>query len=54
LRTFGNGWPVTDFLERFRHCRLAGVKLSMLQPLDVWNPFELLIERDSSAAARGG
>jgi Polysaccharide pyruvyl transferase len=49
---FGNGWPVTDFLERFRHCKLAGLNLSMLQPTDVWNPFDLLLERDSSAAAR--
>jgi hypothetical protein len=24
----------------------------MLQPLDEWNPFDLLLERDSSATAR--
>jgi hypothetical protein len=49
---FGNGWPVTDFLERYRACRLVGVNLSMLEPLEVWNPFELLLERDSDRTAR--
>src|SRR5688572_13938709 len=36
---FGNGWPVTELLDRFSHCRLIGVNLSLLQSLDVWNPF---------------
>lgn len=45
---FGNGWPVTDLLNHFPNCRLLGVNLSLMQPLDVWNPFSLLIERDSS------
>ena len=45
---FGNGPPITDLLPRFDHCRLVGVNLSMLQPLDVWNPFHILLERDSS------
>jgi hypothetical protein len=49
---FGNGWPVTDFLARFAGRRLVGVNLSMLQPLDEWNPFDVLIERDSSRTAR--
>jgi hypothetical protein len=49
---FGNGWPVTDFLARFAGSRLVGVDLSMLQSLDEWNPFDLLLERDSSRAAR--
>jgi len=48
----GNGWPVTDFLARFSGHRLVGVNLSMLDPLDAWNPFHLLIERDSSRASR--
>jgi hypothetical protein len=46
---FGNGWPVTEMLERFAHCRLIGVNLSLMQSLEVWNPFALLLERDSSA-----
>jgi hypothetical protein len=48
---FGNGWPLTEFLPRFAGCRLVGLNLSMLEPLDVWNPFDLLFERDSSARA---
>jgi hypothetical protein len=49
---FGNGEPVTAFLERFTGARLIGVNLTMLQPLGEWNPFDLLLERDSSAIAR--
>ncbi|MHC4947367.1 MAG: polysaccharide pyruvyl transferase family protein [Planctomycetota bacterium] len=49
---FGNGPPLTDLLRRFAHCRLVGVNVSMLDPLEAWNPFDLLLERDSSAAAR--
>jgi hypothetical protein len=49
---FGNGPPLTDFLPRFSQCRLIGVNLTMLEPLDVWNPFALLLERDSSAMCR--
>ncbi len=43
----GNGPPLTDLLDRFAGSRLVGVNLSMLQPLDEWNPFNVLIERDS-------
>jgi hypothetical protein len=49
---FGNGEPITSLLARFAGRRLIGLNLSMLDPLDQWNPFELLLERDSSAAAR--
>ena len=48
---FGNGWPVTDFLERFAGHRVIGLNLTMLEPLEVWNPFDLLVERDSSRRA---
>jgi hypothetical protein len=48
---FGNGPPITDFLPRFAHCKLIGLDLSMLEPLEVWNPFDLLLERDSSRRA---
>jgi hypothetical protein len=48
----GNGWPVTELLERFAASRLIGMNLTMLQPLDTWNPFDLLLERDSSRGAR--
>jgi hypothetical protein len=49
---FGRSWEITQFLERFSTCRLVGVNLSMLEPLDVWNPFDLLVERDSSVNSR--
>lgn len=48
---FGNGEPITEFLERFDGCRLVGLNLTMLESLDIWNPFDLLLERDSSATS---
>jgi hypothetical protein len=35
-------------VRRFSHCRLIGLNLSMEISLDQWNPFDYLIERDSS------
>jgi len=49
---FGNGWPIPEFLERFPKARRIGLNLTMLEPLEVWNPFDLLLERDSSRASR--
>lgn len=49
---FGNGPPLIEFLERFAGCRLIGLNLSMLQDLEEWNPFDLLLERESSRGAR--
>ena len=49
---FADGPNVMRLLDRFACCRLVGVNLSMLVPLDQWNPFDLLLERDSSADAR--
>lgn len=49
---FGRSWEVTSFLERFSGSKLIGVNLSMLEPLENWNPFDLLLERDSSRTAR--
>ncbi|MBW4547755.1 MAG: polysaccharide pyruvyl transferase family protein [Symplocastrum torsivum CPER-KK1] len=40
-----------EFVQRFSNCRLIGLDLSMTEPLTVWNPFDVLIERDSSAAS---
>jgi hypothetical protein len=40
-----------EFLSRFNGCRLIGMNLSMKLPLDEWNPFDFLIERDSSTDA---
>jgi Polysaccharide pyruvyl transferase len=48
----GNGAPLTDMLGAFRHCHRVGVDVSMLQPVGEWNPFDLLIERDSDRTTR--
>ena len=49
---FGNGWPITGLLERFRHCGLIGLNLTMLDRLENWDPFDLLLERDSNQTVR--
>jgi hypothetical protein len=49
---FGNGWPIPEFLSKFAGSKLVGVNLSMVETLDTWNPFDLLLERDSSACSR--
>ena len=37
-----------EFLKRFNKFRLIGLNLSMFEPLQAWNPFDLLLDRDSS------
>jgi hypothetical protein len=49
---FGNGWPVPEFLAHFARRPLVGVNLTMLRPLEEWNPFDVLLERDSSRQCR--
>lgn len=44
---FRPGSPLTEFLEHFAGCRLVGVNVSMLEPIEIWNPFDSLLERDS-------
>lgn len=39
------------FLARFGGSRHIGVNLTMRAPLDQWNPFDVLLERDSSRQA---
>jgi Polysaccharide pyruvyl transferase len=39
-------------LQQFGGSRWTGLDVTMLRPLDTWNPFDVLIERDSSATAR--
>jgi hypothetical protein len=46
------GPAITEFLERFAHCRRIGLDLSMIEPVEAWNPFDLLLERDSNRTAR--
>src|SRR6185295_14609362 len=40
------------FLAKFQRCKLIGIDLTMLDPLEDWNPFELLLERDSTRTKR--
>ena len=40
------------FFSRFASCRTVGINLSMVDPIEQWNPFDILIERDSSVRAR--
>jgi len=39
-------------LHRFAGCVRLGVNLTMVQPLAEWNPFDVLLARDSEEAAR--
>jgi hypothetical protein len=53
----GPFWPELLYkrgiaLDRFAHCTRIGVNLTMVLPLDEWNPFQVLVERDSSRATR--
>ena len=45
---FGRDEYEKEFLRRFQDCRLIGMNLSMKIPLEDWNPFDFLSERDSS------
>ena len=47
---FGRHHLEAAFLTRFAGCRLIGLDLSMDLPVEVWNPFDVLIERDSDCA----
>lgn len=44
--------PGTTLYERFAHCKKIGIDVSMVQQLDDFNPFDVLIERDSERTAR--
>ena len=39
-------------LTRFRHCVRIGVNLTLIMPIESWNPFDVLIERDSDRVTR--
>lgn len=49
---FQKGELEAEFLAHFAGCHLIGLDLTMLEPLDKWNPFDVLLERDSSVCAR--
>lgn len=39
-------------LSRFSHCIRIGLNLTMIDPIDEWNPFDVLLERDSDRIKR--
>lgn len=43
--------PLPDLLQRFAHCKLAGLNVTVLED-DAFQRFDLLIERDSPRATR--
>jgi Polysaccharide pyruvyl transferase len=49
---FGNGWPLSELLERFRDSSLVAVNVSLLEPLARWNPFSAVFPRDGADGAR--
>ena len=49
---FGSGWPINEMMQRFAGCKWIGLNLTMLEKLDDWNPFDLLVERDSDKIKR--
>ncbi|HXV93155.1 MAG TPA: polysaccharide pyruvyl transferase family protein [Pseudonocardia sp.] len=44
--------PSRELLRRFPRATSIGVNLSMPVPLEEWNPFDVLLERDSSRTSR--
>ncbi len=48
---FGRGPLEADFLSRFAGCRLVGVNLSLALDPGEWQPFDLVLERDSVRSA---
>jgi hypothetical protein len=49
---FGDGELEQEILGRFGELRRIGLNLSMAEPLEAYNPWDLLFERDSSRTAR--
>lgn len=39
-------------LSQFSHCIRIGINLTMVNPIEEWNPFDVLIERDSNRTTR--
>lgn len=49
---FPRNSAATELLARFAGKTFLGVNLSMTEPVIEWNPFDLLLERDSSRGVR--
>lgn len=39
-------------IDQYAHCKRIGINLTMVEPLAKWNPFDVLLERDSDTATR--
>ena len=39
-------------LTRFQHCVRIGINLTLIAPIQTWNPFDVLLERDSNRLIR--
>lgn len=39
-------------ITRYNHCHKIGINLTMIEPIERWNPFDLLLERDSDQVVR--
>ena len=48
----GSHAPPSTLLRCFPLSRHVGINLTMLEPVAEWNPFDVLIERDSNVASR--
>jgi hypothetical protein len=48
----GQGRKQTAFRDRFRDSTLVGLDVTMLDDLDPWDPFDVLVERDSRRVQR--
>ena len=48
----GQGRKQAAFRDRFRGSTLVGLDVTMLDHLEPWNPFDVLVERDSRRAQR--
>lgn len=46
------GAQASDFLERFNHCRLIGLNLTLAYSSEVWEPFDLVVARDRGSERR--
>jgi len=48
----GNGWPLTELLDRFHASSFVAINVSLLEPLATWNPFSTVLARDGADGAR--
>jgi hypothetical protein len=47
---YARRWPIDPVA--FQHCHFIGVNLSMIEPVELWNPFDTLLERNSTRITR--